>query len=68
VIGPYVSVSEKAQIVHAIVRDSIIDGEACINDVMLDKSIIGKDAVVRGRHSVLNVGDSSQVDLVEVGD
>jgi len=68
VIGPYVSVSEKAQIVQSIIRDSIIDAEATINDVMLDKSIIGKDAVVRGRHSVLNVGESSQVDLVDVGE
>jgi glucose-1-phosphate thymidylyltransferase len=68
VIGPYVSISEEAQIVQSIIRDSIIDADACINDVMLDKSIIGKDAVVRGRHSVLNVGDSSQVDLVEVGE
>jgi len=68
VIGPYLIISEKAQIVQAIIRDSIIDAEACINDVMLDRSIIGKDAVVRGRHSVLNVGDSSQVDLVDVGE
>lgn len=68
VIGPYVTISDKSHILHAIVRDSIIDAEASIQDVMLDKSIIGKEAVVRGRHWVLNVGDSSQVDLIEAGD
>jgi hypothetical protein len=30
---------------------------------MLDQSLIGKDAVVRGRYRMLNVGDSSRMDF-----
>jgi glucose-1-phosphate thymidylyltransferase len=67
-IGPYVTIAENSVVRHSIVRDSIIDEEAYIVDTMLDRSLIGKDAVVRGRYRVLNVGDSSRVDFSQVDD
>jgi glucose-1-phosphate thymidylyltransferase len=63
IIGPYVTIAERGVVRESIVRDSIIDEGACIDDTMLDRSLIGKDAVVKGRYRVLNVGDSSQVDF-----
>jgi glucose-1-phosphate thymidylyltransferase len=68
IIGPYVTIAENSVVRHSIIRDSIIDEEAYIVDTMLDRSLIGKDAVVRGRYRVLNVGDSSQVDFAQVDD
>jgi glucose-1-phosphate thymidylyltransferase len=65
IIGPYVTIAEKAVVNHAIVRDSIIDEGATIEDTMLDGSLIGKEAFVRNRYLKLNVGDSSQVDFSE---
>jgi hypothetical protein len=35
---------------------------------MLDRSLIGKEAVVRGRYRVLNVGDSARLDFAESHD
>jgi len=63
VIGPYVSVAGEATIVRSIVRDSIINERAHIEDANLSRSLIGQDAYVRGSFERLNVGDSSQVDF-----
>ncbi len=65
IIGPYVTIAAKAIVVNSVVKDSIIDEGATIEDTMLDKSLIGKAALVRGRYLKLNVGDSSQVDFSE---
>lgn len=63
VIGPYVSVAGGATIVRSIIRDSIINESAQIENANLSQSLIGKDAVVRGSFERLNVGDSSQVEF-----
>ncbi len=63
VIGPYATIADHARVTNALIRDSIIDEGAQIRDTMLDRSLIGKNAIVRGRHHRLNVGDSSQVDF-----
>jgi glucose-1-phosphate thymidylyltransferase len=63
VIGPYATIADRARVSNSIVRDSIIDEGAQISETILDQSLIGKDAIVRGRYRRLNVGDSSQVDF-----
>jgi glucose-1-phosphate thymidylyltransferase len=65
IVGPNVTIAGNSVVLRSIVRDSIIDEEAYIDDTMLDRSLIGKDAVVRGRFRVLNVGDSSRLDFAE---
>jgi glucose-1-phosphate thymidylyltransferase len=62
VIGPYATIADGCEVHNSIVRDSIIDSGARIEDAMLERSLIGERAVVRGRYRVLNVGDSSHVD------
>jgi len=63
IIGPYVTIAENSVIKQSIIRNSIIDEGAYIDDTTLDRSLIGKDAIVRGRFRVLNVGDSSRLDF-----
>ncbi len=62
IIGPYVSISENAKVQDSIVRDCIISEGSQIENAMLESSLIGKDAHVRGTFERLNVGDSSEVD------
>lgn len=62
IIGPYVSISENAKVQDSIVRDCIISEGSQIENAMLESSLIGKDALVRGTFERLNVGDSSEVD------
>jgi glucose-1-phosphate thymidylyltransferase len=67
VIGPHVSISENAVIERSIIKDSIIEPGAHIEDAMLDQSIIGDNARVRGDYLQLNLGDTSLVDFTGHG-
>lgn len=63
VIGPYATVAEGAIVLNSIVRDSIISDYATVDQSMLDRSIVGNNAQVRGNFRRINVGDSSEVDF-----
>jgi glucose-1-phosphate thymidylyltransferase len=63
VIGPYASVGKGCQVEHSIILNSIIDNGAVVKNVMLEESLIGRDAHVEGRYVALNVGDSSSVNF-----
>ncbi|HEY2923471.1 MAG TPA: sugar phosphate nucleotidyltransferase, partial [Candidatus Eisenbacteria bacterium] len=62
VIGPHVSIGPRAQVRHAVVRDSIVNQGAIVEDILLEGSVVGENAVVRGAYHRLNVGDSSEVE------
>jgi len=63
IVGPYVTIAPRCEVRDSVIRDSIIDEGAHIADTMLEQSLIGKEALVKGRYQKLNVGDSSSVDL-----
>ncbi len=63
IIGPNVSVAGGAIIKDSIVRDSILSEYAVVENLILQRSIIGDRASAHGRPASLNVGDSSQVEL-----
>lgn len=65
IIGPNVSISEGAVIEDAILRDCIISEYAEVKSAMLEWSLIGSNARVRGTFDKLNVGDSSELDFAE---
>jgi glucose-1-phosphate thymidylyltransferase len=64
VIGPFVSIASGSQINRSIIQDTIINENAKVEDVLLSQSLIGENAIVKGRYSCLNVGDSSQIELL----
>jgi len=68
VIGPYVSVADGAFVRHAIVRDSIINEGARVEEMLLERSVVGENALIRGGFRRLNVGDSSAVDFSGAGE
>jgi len=63
-IGPYVSIAGGSKVNQAIINDSIINENAKVENVLLTQSLIGENALVRGQYSRLNVGDSSQIELL----
>lgn len=63
VLGPYVSVADRAVIRRAIVRDAIINESALVEDILLENSVVGENALVRGSFLQINVGDSSEVNF-----
>ena len=63
VIGPYVSVAEGSVVQRSVIRNTIINENAVVKNILLDESLVGREAVVNGRMNHLNVGDSSQLDF-----
>ena len=63
IIGPNVTIGENTKIESSIVRDSIIGSYAELHHVVLNSSIIGSDAFVRGLSQSLNIGDNTEIDL-----
>lgn len=61
VIGPFATVASGAVVKNSVVRDSIISDEAKVESYLLEKSIIGNNAVVRGTFFKINVGNSSEI-------
>ncbi len=61
VVGPYVSIASQAVVERSVIRDSIINEGATVRDALLQRSLIGEQAFVKGGYKRLNVGDSSAV-------
>ena len=64
VIGPHVSVGSGCVIQHSVIQDSIIENETTIENALLSESLVGRGARVTGRFKMLNIGDTSQVDVL----
>jgi glucose-1-phosphate thymidylyltransferase len=62
IIGPNVTIGEGSSIQYAVVRESIIGSFAIIENVVLYKSVVGSDTMVRGMQQSLNIGDNTEID------
>lgn len=63
IIGPYTTIAGGTVIVDSIVRNSIVSEEAQVHRALLDNSIVGNNAVVKGSFKRINIGDSSEIDF-----
>ncbi len=63
VIGPNVTIGENTTIKHAIIKDSIIGAYSNLYEIVLNNSLIGSDAEVKGVSRNLNIGDNTAIDL-----
>jgi len=61
ILGPHVSIAEGAKITTSIIKDSIINKNAIIENAQLQESLIGENAVVEDIIEKLNVGDNSEI-------
>lgn len=63
IIGPNVTIGEHTKVESSIVSNSIVGAYAELHHVVLNSSIIGSDAFVRGLSQSLNIGDNTEIDL-----
>jgi glucose-1-phosphate thymidylyltransferase len=63
IVGPNVTIGERAIIRSSMVRDSIIGSYSVLEKVVLHSSLIGSDAFVCGNSQSLNIGDNTEIDL-----
>jgi glucose-1-phosphate thymidylyltransferase len=63
IIGPYVTIAEGARITKCQIGNSIIENNASVSECLLEDSLIGANAVLKGNKINLNIGHSSVVEL-----
>ncbi len=63
VIGPNVAIGDHSKMNHAIIKDSIVGSYSNLFEIVLNNSLIGSDAEVRGVSRSLNIGDNTAIDL-----
>jgi len=63
IIGPHVAIGANTNIQYSIVRDSIIGSYTTLFEVVIDNSLIGSDASVKGLSRSLNIGDNTEIDF-----
>ena len=63
IIGPHVAIGSNTSVQYSIVRDSIIGSYTSLYEVVLDNSLIGSDASVKGLSRSLNIGDNTEIDF-----
>ena len=63
IIGPNVAIGANTNVSNSIVRDSIIGSYTNLYEVVLDNSLIGSDASVKGLSRSLNIGDNTEIDF-----
>ena len=61
VIGPYVSVGAGAVLKNSVIRNSVIDAGAQVENCVLDGALVGENARLTGRTKAMFVGDDSRV-------
>ncbi len=61
IIGPNVSIGENTTIRHSIINNSIIGAYSALESIVLEESLIGNDASLRGFSQSLNLGDSTEI-------
>jgi len=63
IIGPNVAIAEHAQIRNSIVQNSILGAYSQLDAIVLDFSVIGNDAALKGKSHSVNIGDNTEIDF-----
>jgi glucose-1-phosphate thymidylyltransferase len=63
IIGPYVAIGKGVRIEHSIVQDSILGDYATLDSILLKHSVVGNDAILKGKSQSVNIGDSTEINF-----
>ncbi len=63
IIGPNVSIGDNAILNYSIVKESIIGPYAQLEFAILERSLLGNDAYLKGMKQSLNIGDSTEINF-----
>ena len=63
VIGPHVSIGADCVVQNSIISNSILEDGAQVSGVVLEKSLIGRKALIERRPGVINAGDHTVLTL-----
>ncbi len=61
IVGPHASIGPGTIVKDAVVRDSVVEGNAFISGVVLEHSVVGRSASIAGKPCQVNVADATKV-------
>jgi len=61
VIGPHVSIGKNVTLTNVVIRDSIVDEKADIENTVIEGSLIGRDVKISGTAARLIAGDNTKM-------
>jgi len=63
IIGPYVAIGKGVSIQNTILSDCILGDYSLLDSIILKGSVIGNDAILKGKSQSVNIGDSTEIDF-----
>lgn len=63
VIGPFVAIGDHTCICKSVLENTIIGSYSELENVVLERSVIGNDASLKGLSQSFNIGDSTEINL-----
>ena len=63
VIGPYTTIEAGCRILGSVIQNSIIEKNTHIEDVTLDRSMIGQNSRLKGGAHSINIGDNTDIEF-----
>ncbi|NNE28922.1 MAG: NTP transferase domain-containing protein [Saprospiraceae bacterium] len=63
IIGPHVTIGNNTEVHNSIISESIIGSFSRIEEIVLNQSLVGSDASIRGLSQRLNIGDNTEIDF-----
>ncbi|MBF0547413.1 MAG: NTP transferase domain-containing protein [Candidatus Riflebacteria bacterium] len=63
VIGPHVSIAEGCNIENSIIKDTVVNSNSIIKNVIIEQSLIGDSVELSGGAQRINIGDNSVIEL-----
>ncbi|MFH1862404.1 MAG: nucleotidyl transferase, partial [bacterium] len=61
IVGPFTTIGEKVQMKASIVQDSIIGDRAFVKNVLLNRSVVGRETLLTGTFNQLSISDNSEI-------
>jgi glucose-1-phosphate thymidylyltransferase len=65
IIGPFVAIGTGVILENSIVSNSIIGEYSQLDSIILKGSVVGNDAILKGKSQSVNIGDSTEIDFNE---
>lgn len=63
VVGPHAAIGANCKINNCIIRDSVIDDDSKVENVIMEHSLVGREVRIQGQATVMNVGDQTELVL-----
>lgn len=63
VIGPYVAIGPGCKVEGSVLKNTVIEKQSQVSDVILENSLLGQHTRVNGKAGSINLGDHATIDL-----